>query len=155
MLAADAAQCLQPHPAPGAGPAASASCGTSQAAAPPKAADVESQLAALSSKLGQLTLCLQTMQQQPAVVAAACAPGRGDRARCQWGWGGRGVAGEKQHACSALLLWPGQQCTHATSPQLAPTPARPGPCRCSDSEAGRFYFVFDTNVFMDHSRMIK
>lgn len=76
---------MQPRPAPGAGPAASASCATSQAAAAPKAADVESQLAALSSKLGQLTLCLQTMQQQPAAAAAGGSPGRGDRARYEWG----------------------------------------------------------------------
>ena len=65
------------------------------------------------------------------------------------------MVGETQHACSALLLRPGQQRTHRFSPQLATASPCPGPRRCSDSEAGRFYFVFDTNVFMDHSRMIK
>lgn len=37
-----------------------------------------------------------------------------------------------------------------------PPPPRLHLCCCrSGSEAGRFYIVFDTNVFMDHSRMIK
>ncbi|KAI7839674.1 hypothetical protein COHA_006483 [Chlorella ohadii] len=88
----------------GPAPAASAAGTTSQAPAAAKAADVEIQLAALSSKLGQLTLCLQTMQQQPAVAAGGSAAQHGG---------------------------------------------------ASNSEAGRFYIVFDTNVFMDHSRMIK
>lgn len=54
-------------------PAATASsCGAAspmQSSVSVSAAEVERQLAALSSKLGHLTLCLQSMQQSPGVEA--------------------------------------------------------------------------------------
>ena len=59
---------------------------------------MESQLAALSSKLGQLTLCLQTMQQQPAVAAGGSAV-HGSSAR----WGGEAVCGGELRQLHGVL----------------------------------------------------
>lgn len=64
-----------------------ADCAPASASA---AADVERQLAALSSKLGQLTLCLESMQQQQQAVSVAETAAEETDIRQVWFPGGLG-----------------------------------------------------------------